>query len=544
LTLAARQLTQEFELTEQSQSNPPTFTPPPTNPPTRTLPAPTLDVTPTLITATPGGDFGIVETPLPSTPGVVENPPPDAPTATFTVTPFTPTPLPPETIRQGFITPIPPPVFNAFYSTANIQSFQLNFGPGSGFTFNGITTNTEIGRYIANPASPGSFIIITPQGTLTFSQFGNPEIPFPYSPFFEGYQAGSAADNKNYVRDVAWAPNGYMFAFIVDPLGNPDNIGAGVWLYHPDNPGDGPTYALIRDCIGGYQGCDIVANESTGYLSRKLEWSPGSDAILVTLDLPGEGRNGLAVVPPVRDSTFGSNAPGIGRYDSGYWTADGNLIVSGRRPDGLVVIATVDRNFNGENILFNASAANLWMQDAVVRPDGAIVALGRECCPGGPLRLYLIRNGNATPISGDIGGGAPSSVRWAADRSSVVLTVGGQQFLVNAFTGEFGAFAPGFSGPIIDGVAGSAPVFPDGVVEGSRYVPGQQVLFVGTGDRNMRQTPGLNGNIVDVVRPNEFVGILAGPYDANGYTWWYVSNARDRRGWMAADVNSAWDLNP
>jgi hypothetical protein len=86
---------------------------------------------------------------------------------------------------------------------------------------------------------------------------------------------------------------------------------------------------------------------------------------------------------------------------------------------------------------------------------------------------------------------------------------------------------------------------PAGVVAGSRYVAGQQVQFIGTANRNLRAMPSTGlGTIVDVVQPGEFVGIIAGPYQNQGFEWWYISNARSVRGWMAASDNGVSLFNP
>src|SRR5262249_19086857 len=146
----------------------------------------------------------------------------------------------------------------------------------------------------------------------------------------------------------------------------------------------------------------------------KAEFSPNSSLVLATLWLPEEGRQALTVVGAITDPFIANNAPAFQRYDSGYWMSDGNIVVSGRRPsDGRVIIGIPDSFLNNEKVIFHATANNLWMQDAVQRGDGTIVALGRECCPGGPLRLYQIANGVATAITGDIGNGAPSRVEWS-----------------------------------------------------------------------------------------------------------------------------------
>jgi hypothetical protein len=49
-----------------------------------------------------------------------------------------------------------------------------------------------------------------------------------------------------------------------------------------------------------------------------------------------------------------------------------------------------------------------------------------------------------------------------------------------------------------------------------------------------RDVPGLSGTIVTNFEPGVLLQVLDGPVDADGYTWWKVSNGVDT-GWSAAD---------
>jgi hypothetical protein len=49
----------------------------------------------------------------------------------------------------------------------------------------------------------------------------------------------------------------------------------------------------------------------------------------------------------------------------------------------------------------------------------------------------------------------------------------------------------------------------------------------------MRQQPSVAAGVTDVVNPGEFVTVLAGPFIADGYEWWFVSNARNVQSWMS-----------
>ncbi|MCU0513239.1 MAG: hypothetical protein MUE40_11800, partial [Anaerolineae bacterium] len=344
-------------LTEQAQL--PTWTPPPTNPPTRTL-APTLDVTPTFITVTAAvTEIGLLATPVPSTP----EPAPDAPTATAaelpTLAPLLPTPLPPEIVQQGFITPIPQPITFS-YSPASVTSYVFEIAPGTAFTFNGATVTGGVRRYAANPAFPGSFVYTDLTGMVRYAPPGSPEGVLTDSPFFDGFSPGSEAENKNRVVDIGWAPNGQWFYFIVSPPPGTafgDTIDAGLWFWQPGMTDFGRTFPLLHDCLAEWRSCELVQGRPANqWRTLKAEFSPDSTRVLATLALPEEGRQALAVVGAITDPFLANNAPAIVRYDSGYWTADGRIIVSGRSPaTGNVVIAVTDSALNNEQVLFDAT---------------------------------------------------------------------------------------------------------------------------------------------------------------------------------------------
>ena len=96
--------------------------------------------------------------------------------------------------------------------------------------------------------------------------------------------------------------------------------------------------------------------------TRGVEWSPirGSNAVLARVRLPDEGRNALAVLQAVRDPNYAQRQPNFVRYDYGYWNPNGQgIIVSGRRPDGRVIIGEVNNDLSGERIILDASAQGL-----------------------------------------------------------------------------------------------------------------------------------------------------------------------------------------
>ena len=53
----------------------------------------------------------------------------------------------------------------------------------------------------------------------------------------------------------------------------------------------------------------------------------------------------------------------------------------------------------------------------------------------------------------------------------------------------------------------------------------------------LRKTPGLEGELLFLGFDSEIFGILEGPEEVDGYTWWYLSAPYDdnRAGWAVAD---------
>ncbi len=553
--------TPQIIVTERTISTPtplpPTFTAVPQASPTRTLPPPTLPITPTLITATPGA-VDIQGDAITSTPEFQ----PDAPTAT----PFTPTPLPfdripPTVSAQSPNFPQTPPDFSA----NTIGAYTFDTGPGQ-FSFNGRIIGGSVGLFEINPADSGSYARTNTAGLLSFVPPGQSnEQTIAGNPFFAGFGAeGLTADtNKNYISDIAWSPNGQNLAFIISPPPEPgiDRINAGVYFW---SQREGRAFPMLRDCPDSaeqWPSCDLIAGRPAwNWQSEKIEWSPDSTRALITLWLPRQQRRAVVVRDTIPSENAASDltTTNFWRYDSASWIDNDTLLVSGRREtDGRVIVGTVDsffRNVGNETIIFDASANGLWLENAVQRDNGEILALGRPSAPDGPLRLYRVSNGNATPISEYAGAGYPERVEWARNKSQVVLTVQGQQYVINASgsveqvltgqpiqageTGSNGGVAPvGERENTSDsGVSSGDDTPPAGVVAGSAYSAGQQLRHIGEIPRNMRAFPNLDAALVGVINPGEFVSVLAGPHENNGFFWWRVSNARNVQAWVAVET--------
>lgn len=533
---------------------PPTWTlvaqssPTPTVPPTWTAIAqssPTLDVTPTIITATPGADSGIINTPIPSTP----EPQINAPTSTFTPQPtlFQPTvAVNPDLL----VAPVAPPSSNqTTFSTVGAGAYQYNVGLGGVFTYNNVQLSGGVALFAPNPADPSSFMRTNQFGMLLYKPIGSPnEGVMSFTPFFDGFSAPSRDANKNRILEIDWSADGQRLSFRIDTPRGLDNGAAGVWFWQPARESQNdPTYQIIRDCVEpGYKPCDIVNGSNASFWKTTgVEWSPlrGNYTVLLTVHLPQEGRNALAITQAVRDANYAQQAPTFFRYDYGYWLNDGQrIIVSGRRPDGRVIIGFTNSALTGEQVIFDASAAGLWVQNAVQRPNGQIVALGRsgDAFSGGSVALYD-SNGNA--LSAPIGNASPEDVRWYPDRSAVVVSVQGRQYTVRVDGGSISDTTDLTRNPSFGSGGVGTSAVPQGVIQGSEYVPGQQMRII-TSNLNIRQDPSTGSLIQGGLVFGDYVAIIAGPYDNEGFRWWKVQTASNIVGWIAGTINGALTIAP
>jgi hypothetical protein len=530
-----RAATDNAALLQTRQAIPPTFTAQPLASPTATIIpiiAPTLDVTPTFVTAEP--NTGIIPTPVVEFTPVLSTPQIDFSATEVAPPVFTPSPFPQEQIPPTveFVDRAPNvssvPAYNN--STTTALSFEVGAG---GFIFNGEAINGSVRLFVVNPADPSSYARTDGTGYLIFRPIGGGETGISGAPFFEGFSVDSAASNKNYVSYISWSPNGQRLAFVISPPSGTDNQNAGVWFW---DAASGSTGVLLHDCpIDGFTSCDLTNRPVNHWESRSVEWSPTSNSVVITVNLPDEGRQAIFI----SDMNFSSRrpeAPRLERWDNAQWISGNQLLVSGRSPDGRSMIAVYNTQSGGiESTIYDGSANGVFIFDAVQRPNGQIIALGNESGYGSPLRMYRIEAGVATPISGFVGGSHPDRVSWAANYSEAVLSFGGSQYIINANSG--GVFQASTSGSVqvgasvtTEGIVLGPP--PSGVVAGSRYSAGQQIQYVGDIPRNMRTQPSVAAAIVDVINPGEFVSVLAGPFEVDGYEWWLVSNSRNNRAWV------------
>ncbi len=515
---------------------PATWTAVPTLLPTNTIAAPPAQATAPVLIASPNVGPFLLSTPILSTPqwqygGATLTP---SPTATL----FQPTvAVRPELLRP----PIPPPVAQpTTFNTIGASAYLYNVGQWQVFTFENLQLQGGVKLFLPNPTAPDSFLRTDYRGQLLYKPKGvAQEGEMTYSPYFPGYSVPSIEENKNRIVELDWSADGERFSFRIDPPQGLDNSNAGVWFWQPYiDPVHGATYQLIRDCAAeNYRPCDFVTPSSAKYWKTiGVQWSPvsGRNTVLLTLHLPEEGRNALAIAQAELDPKYADNAPPFVRYDYGYWNPAGQgITVSGRRPDGLVIIGEVNNDLSGERVIFNASSWGLWLRDAVSLPTGGYRALGRPGTPGsGPLALY---DGEGNQLSAFIGNAAPEEVRWYPDRSAVVLTVEGRQYTVQVAGAAVTDSSNLANNPQFSRDTFGPGQIPSAVVIGNEYYPGQQLRTI-VGSLNVRQSPSTSSQVISWLVAGDYVAIIAGPYENEGYRWWQVQTARNVVGWIAGTI--------
>ena len=520
--------------------------PVPTASSTHTIIAAALIATPTYVTATADDNRQPVHTPSPSTPAAWFG------GATLTLTPEPTLFQPTVAVNPDLlIAPIPPPASRpSTFSAVGAAVYQYNVGSGQVFHYDRLQLGGGVALFAPNPAAASSFVRTDLNGMLLYQAIGSSgETMMTHSPFFDGFAAASSDENKNRVSEIDWSADGQRFSFRIDTPPGLDNGAAGLWFWQPENRlSTDPTYQIIRDCAAAdYQPCGFVTRSNANFWkTMAVEWSPqaGSYDILLTVHLPQEGRNALAVTEALRDANYANQAPPFVRYDYGYWDDRGQaIIVSGRRPDGRVIIGWVNRDLADERVVLDASAAGLWVQDAVRRPDGQFVALGRPGSPfdDAPLALY---DGDGRALSAPIGAAPPEAVSWYHDRSAVALRVQGRQYTVQADGSAIADVTDLTANPSF-GLAdvGFSPI-PAAVVQGSEYLPGQQLRVAAASGLNIRQRPTTASQILEGLVRGDYAAVIAGPYEDERYRWWKVQTANHVIGWIAGRINGALTVAP
>ncbi|MGJ3237742.1 MAG: SH3 domain-containing protein [Anaerolineae bacterium] len=277
-----------------------------------------------------------------------------------------------------------------------------------------------------HPADSRRWARVDNFGILRFVDPSNADLVegvYTFAPFFPGFEASSASENKYFVREVHWSPDGRMLAFYIENESQPD-LAQGLWFWQPlrESASD-PAYQLMRPCPG-FCSAAGVAEDYPGWDVLGFEWSSDNSAILVsTRALAHGGRRALTVRFAQRvDPPPATVTPTFLLYDYGHWGTDGQrIVVSGRAPNNEVVFGTIERNGSNAVLQSAGEIGMAWVQDAVQRADGSLLMLGSV--EGGRAPLALI-DANGNGLTPPIGDRVPDDVRWSPDYSAVMLTIG------------------------------------------------------------------------------------------------------------------------
>jgi hypothetical protein len=415
-----------------------------------------------------------------------------------------------------------------------------------------LPTQGELSLFVRNPRNPSQYLATDVLGFFSLVINGQSQgLPAP----FTGFYPESRTANDQLVTDAAWSPDGRFVALVID---NPDQKQGsdGVWWYEPGV--STPTQVLIN-CRPGAPGCGMVQPMGAPYNwhAASVVWSPDSQRILARTFMYAndfDGQMGALVLERGTDrSVRGHLIP----YEYTDWTSDGQrLVVSGRDSMGRAVFGTLA--LDGQDYRPVAAAGQLWVQNAVQTSTG-LVGLGRSGDMNGAMRLV---NQAGSFITNDIGTARPVDVKWNPERTAAfVRTEDGRTFIANLggqvedISGRLGdiqavSWVQGELPPILtapssgENSEGYTGGIPSGVIEGSAYAPGQQLIIQsGTGGLNLRSEPSTTAGVVTYVFNGEYVAILAGPTQTEesgfSYTWWRVQTANGSQGWMAGVINGA-----
>jgi hypothetical protein len=492
--------------------------------------APTIDATPVIITSTaPVEDLGIVTPPI-------EGGTPTPQLSTNTPIPFSPPTVPPlldvpPTVSRDSIPPFQP---NLQIIGINPQAFVLDPNAILPAPVNFGTSASGIRLFVRHPFDPNRWIYTDSAGVLyARDSAGEGVVPL------DAFPAPTRAENNVFVSSAGWSPNGVYVSMIIKPDNR--NNREGVWIWD-----GGVPRQLLHDCpYQGHEGCFLAGSIPFLYDSQEILWSGGGGLLAVRVinrNAPqdGGGRGAIFIITPDHNPQAPPNY--VLAYDYAQWMRDGRLLVSGFNPQGRVVIATVNVDGSGEQILLDGSERGLWLQNAIQAPNGAVYALGRPASDfNAPLQI-IDSAGNF--LTGPIGTTAPSRVAWSPNGNAVLVEAGGRQYLaqingaIQDITGTTGGIVTNWvTGP----VPSSAPppqYIPPGVIEDSEYAPNQQLQVIAR-ELNVRPAPNTGNIPITVLRAGEFVRIVAGPVDGENNVWWQIQTADGVLGWIAGRINGA-----
>jgi len=420
-----------------------------------------------------------------------------------------------------------------------------------------------------NPVNANNYARVDDFGMLRFSPIGSPEGVYSFAPYFQGFSTASREENRLFVAETQWSPNGQQLAFRISSGNEQGNDG--VWFWQPaQETVTDPSYHLLRDCPPG---CGLVnARDTDEWKSLSMEWSPDNIAILVHMNLPEEDRNALGLVFASRDpeSPQADIQPPTYRYEYGSWATDGQrLVVSGYDAFDSAVFGFLNRDGGTPQVTTANSIGLAYVRNAVQNPlTDEILMLGSTVGESAPVALY---KSDGTPLTTLIGTSAPDSVEWSPNRDAVLVTVGTQTYVATITGAVYDITTLVNDNPMVSWVTAgfppnttplsipqpqtiqetatpiaitvpsgnSTPVAPAG--DGTLFVPRTdftpgQLLEVAVASVPIYTEPIAGAEVVADLPQGEALVLIGGPLTDGVTVWWRVQTL-DFIGWAEESVN-------
>lgn len=407
-----------------------------------------------------------------------------------------------------------------------------------------------------NPADSQRWARVDNFGILRFVDMGNPEIVegvYTFSPFFDGFEAPSASENKYFVRDVEWSPDGRMLAFYIENNTISD-LDQGLWFWQPLRElATDPAYQLLRPCPN-YCSAAGLPDTYAGWEILDYEWSSDNNAILVTTNsFENNGRHALTIRFAQRvDPPPATVAPTFLFYDYGHWSSNGQqIIVSGRDPENTVVFGTIDRAGGNVNVTAASDIGMAWVQDAVQRSDGQLLMLGSSIGETAPMQIVTQEG---IPLTPPIGNAAPDHVEWSPNQQAVMLHIGDSTYVASIDGTVYDITDSIANSPNIDWVNGALPTnfstvsMPTPIADGefmteeppqisdTRQFNVGDLLAVQDGVLDVYEEPIATATVLGTLVAGDELIITDAPLQSGEDTWYRVQTL-DYTGWINNTIN-------
>ncbi len=422
-----------------------------------------------------------------------------------------------------------------------------------------------------NPQSNNNYARVDDFGILRFSPIGSPEGVYSFAPYFQGFSTPSRQENRLFVDETKWSPNGQQLAFRISSGNEQGNDG--VWFWQPaQETVTDPSYHLLRDCPPG---CRLVNSRDTAeWKSLSMDWSEDNVAILVHMYLPEEDRNALGLVFASRDpeSPQADIQPPTYRYEYGSWANDGQrLVVSGYDVNNTPVFGFLNRDGSNPQLALASDIGLAYVRDTVENPTtGALLMLGSTVGKDAPMALYTE---SGVALTGTLGNQAPDSVVWSPNHDAVLVDVGTETYIatINGIVYNITSLINGnplvswvesgfpantvplvLTQPVIQAPptpititvpTNTTPIPADTTNENAQtlFVPqtnfaAGQLLQVAVDSVTLRAEPIIGAEIIKNLPQGEALVLIGGPLTDGVTVWWRIQTL-DFIGWAEEAIN-------